>query len=123
MRAANPKADPHLFPVAAIPDSGPALAAESLHAFPAAELAGVTPLRPGLQDPGAFARIPANDQPRPRPTWPPLALGGAVLLLGADTAARLLFPVFQSEPPVGALTALLGGPFFLLSLRRGAAAA
>jgi iron complex transport system permease protein len=54
---------------------------------------------------------------------PASALGGAVLLLGADTAARLLFPVFQSEPPVGALTALLGGPFFLLSLRRGAAAA
>ena len=50
---------------------------------------------------------------------PASALGGAVLLLSADTAARLLFPVFQSEPPVGALTALLGGPFFLLALRRG----
>ena len=88
MRAANPKADPHLFPVAAIPESGPGHAAESIHAFPAAELAGITPLRPGLQDAGAFARIPANDQPRPRATWPPLALGGAVLLL--DVAALAL---------------------------------
>lgn len=53
---------------------------------------------------------------------PASAVGGAVLLVCADTAARLLFPVFQSEPPVGALTALLGGPFLLLALRRGARA-
>lgn len=51
---------------------------------------------------------------------PASALGGAVMLLCADAVARLLFPVFQGEPPVGALTALLGGPLFLWLLRRGA---
>ena len=44
--------------------------------------------------------------------------GGAALLLLADLGARLLFNVFHSEPPVGVLTALLGGPFFLLLLHR-----
>ena len=42
-------------------------------------------------------------------------LCGAVLLLGADFLARLM-----GEIPVGVLTALLGGPFFLWLLRRGA---
>jgi iron complex transport system permease protein len=47
---------------------------------------------------------------------PASALAGASLLVLADTAARtLLAPV---ELPVGALTALLGGPFFLFLLRR-----
>lgn len=44
--------------------------------------------------------------------------GGAALLLIADLGARLLFTVFHSEPPVGVLTALLGGPFFLLLLHQ-----
>jgi iron complex transport system permease protein len=48
---------------------------------------------------------------------PAAALGGAVLLVLADTAARVvLAPV---EVPVGVLTALVGGPFFLaLFLKR-----
>ena len=43
-------------------------------------------------------------------------LGGAVLLVWADTLARTAFA--PSELPVGVVTALLGGPFFLLLLRR-----
>ncbi|RKH41857.1 FecCD family ABC transporter permease [Corallococcus llansteffanensis] len=41
------------------------------------------------------------------------ALGGAVFVLGSDLLARLLFPVFDAELPVGVITALLGCPFFL----------
>jgi iron complex transport system permease protein len=48
------------------------------------------------------------------------ALGGAAFLLLADLLARLLFPVFGQELPVGVVTALLGGPLFLALLyRRG----
>jgi iron complex transport system permease protein len=47
---------------------------------------------------------------------PASALAGAAFLVGADTLARvLLAPI---ELPVGALTALLGGPLFLVLLRR-----
>ena len=53
---------------------------------------------------------------------PACALGGAALLVLADAAARASFVVLHSEPPVGALTALLGGPFFLALLRRPRAA-
>ncbi len=49
---------------------------------------------------------------------PASALGGAAFLLLSDLAARLLFNVFHAEPPVGAITAVLGGPFFLLLLYR-----
>jgi iron complex transport system permease protein len=46
----------------------------------------------------------------------PLAMGaGAVLLLLADTVARTV--VMPAELPVGILTALIGGPVFLLLLR------
>jgi iron complex transport system permease protein len=49
------------------------------------------------------------------------ALAGAVLLLGADVAARVL--VAPQELPVGVLTAVFGGAYLLLLLwRRGAAA-
>ncbi len=44
------------------------------------------------------------------------ALGGGVLLLGADIAARLLLA--PQELPVGVLTALLGGAYLLALLRR-----
>ena len=44
---------------------------------------------------------------------------GAALLLLADLAARLLLA--PAELPLGILTALLGAPFFLYLLRRGAA--
>jgi iron complex transport system permease protein len=46
---------------------------------------------------------------------PASALGGAAFLIVADTAARLLGP---AEIPVGVLTALFGGPFFFVILRR-----
>jgi iron complex transport system permease protein len=49
---------------------------------------------------------------------PGSALGGACLLLLADTLARTL--VAPAEMPVGLVTALLGGPYFLwLILRTG----
>lgn len=48
------------------------------------------------------------------------ALGGAAFLCLADLLARLAFPVFGAEPPVGVVTALLGGPLFLWLLRRRA---
>ncbi len=51
---------------------------------------------------------------------PGSALGGAAFLVLADLAARSLFPWFGAEPPVGALTALIGGPLFLLLLARRA---
>lgn len=49
---------------------------------------------------------------------PASALGGSIFLLLADTAARLLFVPLGTELPVGALTALAGGPFFLGLLLR-----
>lgn len=47
---------------------------------------------------------------------PCAALGGAVLLLAADTAARALH---TAEVPVGIITTFLGVPFFLFLLRHG----
>jgi iron complex transport system permease protein len=42
------------------------------------------------------------------------ALGGAIFLLLADTAARVLVP--PAELPVGAVTALIGSPYFIYLL-------
>lgn len=47
---------------------------------------------------------------------PASVLGGALLLSLADTAARTL--IIPAELPVGLLTSLLGGPFFLYLLLR-----
>jgi iron complex transport system permease protein len=47
---------------------------------------------------------------------PASALGGAVFLVVADTVARTVLA--PTELPVGAITALLGGPLFLGLLRR-----
>lgn len=47
---------------------------------------------------------------------PAAFLGGAVFLVWADAAARTLFA--PTEIPVGVLTALCGGPFFVFLLRR-----
>ena len=47
---------------------------------------------------------------------PAAALAGAILLLVADTLARIV--VAPTELPVGLLTALLGAPFFISLLRR-----
>ena len=45
-----------------------------------------------------------------------LAVGGGLFLAVADTVARSAFA--PTELPVGVLTAMIGGPFFLLLLRR-----
>jgi iron complex transport system permease protein len=47
---------------------------------------------------------------------PAAALGGAGFLIVADTVARTLLA--PTELPVGAITALIGGPLFLILLRR-----
>lgn len=47
---------------------------------------------------------------------PASALGGAIFLVLADLAARLLLS--PAQVPVGVITALLGGPFFFALLRR-----
>ena len=47
---------------------------------------------------------------------PASALAGASLMIGADAVARTL--VAPTELPVGVITALLGGPFFLWLLMR-----
>lgn len=51
---------------------------------------------------------------------PASALVGAIVLIGCDTLARTVgFQVgLESQLPVGAITALLGAPFFLVLLRR-----
>lgn len=47
----------------------------------------------------------------------PIALGaGAAFLVSCDLGTRLLFRVFGTQLPVGALTALIGGPLFLWML-------
>jgi len=46
------------------------------------------------------------------------ALGGAVFLMLSDLLARLSFPLFGNELPVGVITALLGGPLFIAMLTR-----
>ncbi len=49
---------------------------------------------------------------------PASALGGAAFLVACDTVARIVME--GRELPVGAITALVGGPLFLLLLRRRA---
>jgi iron complex transport system permease protein len=51
--------------------------------------------------------------PNARLVLPLAAIFGAVLMVGADLAARLL-----GDIPVGVVTAVIGAPFFLLLLRR-----
>jgi iron complex transport system permease protein len=58
--------------------------------------------------------------PDQRLLLPASALLGASFLVLADLAARVLFRVFHTEPPVGVITALLGGPLFMLLLVRSA---
>ena len=53
-----------------------------------------------------------------RAVLPTAAVTGALLLLWADTVARAV--VVPAELPVGILTALIGGPAFLLLLQRTA---
>ncbi|HWV37177.1 MAG TPA: iron ABC transporter permease [Vulgatibacter sp.] len=52
---------------------------------------------------------------------PASAVGGAAFLVAADLGARLLFVPLGTELPAGAITAIAGGPFFLLLMRRRSA--
>jgi iron complex transport system permease protein len=70
----------------------------------------------GLIVPHALRRIVGPDH---RLLLPASALFGAAFLVLADAAARVLFVALGTEPPVGALTAFVGGPLFLWLLRRG----
>jgi iron complex transport system permease protein len=54
--------------------------------------------------------------PDHRRLLPMCALFGAMFLAIADTIARILIP--QAQLPVGVITALAGGPFFLLLMIR-----
>ncbi|MER6366223.1 iron ABC transporter permease [Kitasatospora sp. NPDC001527] len=69
----------------------------------------------GLMLPHVVRLVVGGDHRRVLPT---AVLGGAVFLVWADIAARVVAaPV---EIPVGVLTALCGGPFFLWLMRRDA---
>jgi len=69
----------------------------------------------GLIVPHLVRRVVGPDH---RLLVPTSALFGAAFLVMADALARLLFLPLGTEPPVGAVTAFLGGPFFLWLLRR-----
>ena len=69
----------------------------------------------GLVVPHAVRLVAGPDH---RVVLPASALGGAAFLVLADAIARLLFRGLGTEPPVGAVTALLGAPLFVLLLRR-----
>jgi len=67
----------------------------------------------GLVAPHVMRRL---GPPRHRVLLPASALGGAVLLVLADLGARTV--IRPAELPVGVVTTLAGGPFFLWLLRR-----
>ncbi|MFV0132366.1 FecCD family ABC transporter permease [Streptomyces sp. HMX87] len=69
----------------------------------------------GLMLPHIVRLLVGGDHRRVLPT---AALGGAVFLIWADVAARTV--AAPLEIPVGVLTALCGGPFFLWLMRRDA---
>jgi iron complex transport system permease protein len=48
------------------------------------------------------------------------AMIGAAMLVGCDLASRAAFRWIGTEPPVGAVTALVGGPLFLVLLQKRA---
>lgn len=70
----------------------------------------------GLLVPHGLRRLVGPDVRVLLPTA--LFAGGGVLVL-CDLVSRALFRWLHTEPPVGAVTALVGGPVFLLLLRRG----
>ena len=90
-----------------------ALGAATLSAASAVALAGLIGFV-GLIVPHAARRLIGAGHRRLLPAC--LFAGGALLVL-CDTLARVACP--PRELPVGVVTALLGGPFFLWLLRRG----
>jgi len=69
----------------------------------------------GLVVPHALRPLIGADMRR---LLPASFFGGATLLVLCDLVARLSFRFLRTEPPVGAITALIGGPVFLWLLRR-----
>jgi iron complex transport system permease protein len=88
------------------------IAAASLAAAAAVSFVGVIGFV-GLVAPHLMRRLGTPDH---RTLIPASALAGAALLVFADLVARTV--VRPSELPVGVITTLLGGPFFLWLLRR-----
>jgi iron complex transport system permease protein len=69
----------------------------------------------GLVVPHAVRRLAGPDHRR---LLPLSFLAGGALLTACDLVARLSFRWLERETPVGAVTALLGGPVFLVLLKR-----
>ena len=69
----------------------------------------------GLVVPHALRRVFGPDV---RGLLPASMLAGGAVVVLCDLAARLCFRWLHTEPPVGAVTALVGGPLFLVLLRR-----
>lgn len=69
----------------------------------------------GLVVPHALRQVLGPDHRR---LLPAAVGGGAAMLVLCDLGTRLLFRVFGTQLPVGALTALIGGPLFLWLLTR-----
>ena len=70
----------------------------------------------GLIVPHALRQVLGADH---RTLVPACVLLGGGFLVFCDVAARLLFPILLTDPPVGILTALVGGPLFVWLLVRG----
>jgi iron complex transport system permease protein len=68
----------------------------------------------GLVVPHAVRLVAGPDH---RVVLPASALGGAAFLVLADALARALFRGLGAEPPVGAVTAIIGAPIFVMLLR------
>ncbi len=91
-----------------------ALAAASLAVASAVALSGLIGFV-GLLVPHLLRLWLGPDQ---RLLLPASVIFGAAFLVATDGVARLAFLPAGVEPPVGAVTALLGGPLFLVLLRR-----
>ncbi len=74
----------------------------------------------GLIVPQAVRRLIGPDL---RTLIPSSALAGGAMLVACDLLVRVLAPHVHSGIPVGAVTSLVGGPVFLLLLRRPTSAA
>jgi iron complex transport system permease protein len=91
-----------------------ALAAASLAVASAVALSGLIGFV-GLLVPHLLRLWLGPDQ---RLLLPASVVFGAAFLVATDGVARLAFLPAGVEPPVGAVTAMLGGPLFLVLLRR-----
>jgi iron complex transport system permease protein len=69
----------------------------------------------GLIVPHAVRRICGPDV---RVVLPASILGGAATLVACDSLGRASFQILHTQPPVGAVTALIGGPLFLFVMKR-----